>query len=295
VQKYRFSSDFPLFMTLQAAFTLIINTLEPLQGAREAANIAHIVMEHLTGMSKMDRIVYKDKLLSADQSLQLQQSLKALLLHEPVQYVTGKAWFYGLEFSVNSHVLIPRPETEELVEWIVKDVKQAVSILDIGTGSGAIPIALKHELPAATLWAVDISAGALEVAKTNAIHLKQQVHFLQTDILDTPTATQVLPTFDIIVSNPPYIRESEQLDMEQQVVAYEPNIALFVPDNDALLFYRQIGLLAKEKLAPTGLLYFEINEAFGKEVVALLEEQGFKNVVLKQDIYGKDRMIKAEN
>jgi len=288
----RFSPELQFFMTLQAAFTLIINTLGPLQGNREAANIAHIVIEHITGMGKMDRIIYKDKLLSSAQEQQLQLALEALLKHEPVQYVTGKAWFYGLEFTVNNNVLIPRPETEELVEWIVKDVQKPVKILDIGTGSGAIPIALKKELPAATIWSVDISAGALEVAAANATALSLDVHFEQIDILDT-IATQGLPTFDIIVSNPPYICESEQRDMEEQVVAYEPNIALFVPDNDALLFYRQIGLLAQKKLTAGGLLYFEINEAFGKEVIALLEEQGFKNVVLKQDIYGKDRMVKG--
>lgn len=278
-------------MTVQAAFTLIIHTLEPLQGAREAANIAHILMEHLTGMGKMDRIVYKDKPLLPEQEEQLHTSLAALLQHQPIQYVIGKSWFYGLELMVNSHVLIPRPETEELVEWIVNDVKTAVKILDIGTGSGAIPLALKKELPQADVWSVDISAGALEVAATNAAQLNLAVHFEQIDIL---SPAQQLPTFDIIVSNPPYIRESEQADMEEQVVSYEPRIALFVPDHDALLFYRQIGLLAKEKLAQGGRLYFEINEAFGKEVVALLEEQGFINVVLKQDIYGKDRMVKGE-
>lgn len=290
----RFSPELQFFMTIQAAFTLIINTLSPLQGNREAANIAHIVIEHITGMGRMDRVIYKDKLLSPAQEEQLQQALNALLKHEPVQYVTGKAWFYGLAFTVNRNVLIPRPETEELVEWIVKDTHTPVKILDIGTGSGAIPIALKKDLPAATVWSVDVSARALEVASQNATQLNLNVHFEQIDILDT-TATHSLPMFDIIVSNPPYICESEQKDMEEQVIAYEPGIALFVPDNDALLFYRQIGLLAKEKLTPGGLLYFEINEAFGKEVVALLEEQGFKNVILKQDLYTKDRMVRGEN
>jgi release factor glutamine methyltransferase len=288
--KISFQQRFSLFMTVQAAFTLIINTLEPLQGAREAANIAHILMEHLTGMGKMDRIVYKDKPFM--QEAGLQKSLEALLQHQPIQYVIGKSWFYGLELTVNSHVLIPRPETEELVEWIVNDVKTAVKILDIGTGSGAIPLALKKELPQAEVWSVDISAGALEVAAANAAQLNLAVHFEQVDILSP--AAQQLPVFDIIVSNPPYIRESEQVDMEEQVVSYEPRIALFVPDHDALLFYRQIGLLAKQKLNTGGRLYFEINEAFGKEVVALLEEQGFSNVVLKQDIYGKDRMVRGD-
>jgi release factor glutamine methyltransferase len=289
VQKYRFSSYFPFFMTVQAAFTLIINILEPLQGTREAANIAHILMEHLTGMGRMDRVVYKDKPFL--QETELQQALTALQQHQPIQYVVGKSWFYGLELMVNSHVLIPRPETEELVEWIVKDVKTAVKILDIGTGSGAIPLALKKELPQAEVWSVDISAGALEVAAANAKQLNLAVHFEQVDIL---SPAQDLPMFDVIVSNPPYIRESEQEDMEEQVVSYEPRIALFVPDNDALLFYRQIGLLAREKLTKGGRLYFEINEAFGKETVALLEEQGFSNVALKQDIYGKDRMVRGE-
>jgi len=276
-------------MTVQAAFTLIVHTLEPLQGAREAANIAHILMEHLTGMSKMDRIIYKDRPFL--QEAQLQTSLNALLQHQPIQYVIGKSWFYGLELMVNSHVLIPRPETEELVEWIVKDAKTPVKILDIGTGSGAIPLALKKELPQAEVWSVDISEGALEVASANAVQLNLDVHFEQIDIL---SPAPQLPSFDIIVSNPPYIRESEQADMEEQVVSYEPRIALFVPDHDALLFYRQIGLLALDKLTAGGRLYFEINEAFGKEVVVLLEEQGFIDVVLKQDIYGKDRMVRAD-
>jgi release factor glutamine methyltransferase len=288
----RFSVELQFFMTVQAAFTLIINTLEPLQGTREAGNIAHILLEHITGMSKMDRIVYKDRLLSSSQQEQLQQSLVLLQQHQPIQYVIGKAWFYGLELSVDSNVLIPRPETEELVEWIVNDSVSSISILDIGTGSGAIPLALKKQLPQAEVWSVDVSAGALQVAAANAQALQLDINLKEINILDA-SATQQLPVFDVIVSNPPYIRDSEQADMEQQVTAYEPRLALFVPDNDALLFYRTIGLLAQDKLPSGGRLYFEINEAFGKETVALLEEQGYVQVALKKDIYGKDRMIKA--
>lgn len=283
-------------MTIQTAFTQIISTLAPIHDQREAANIAHIVMEHVTGLSKMDRIVYKDRELTHQQSIQLQEALKALQEHQPVQYVTGSSWFYGMEFQVNANVLIPRPETEELVEWIVQDVRDSKlpdrRILDIGTGSGAIPIALKKELPAATVWAVDVSEGALDTARSNAQQQKLQVHFEQMDILNT-TVTGLLPMFDIIVSNPPYICQRERMDMQEQVVAYEPSIALFVPDNDALLFYRTIGLLAKEKLNQGGALYFEINEAFGKETAELLREQGYVDVEVKKDLFGKDRMVKA--
>jgi release factor glutamine methyltransferase len=283
-------------MTIQAAFTQIITSLAPIHDQREAGNIAHIVMEHITGLSKMDRIVYKEKELTDQQSAQLAAALQALLAHQPVQYVTGSSWFYGMELQVNANVLIPRPETEELVEWIVQDVCDSKllnrRILDIGTGSGAIPLALKKELPAATVWALDVSAGALETASSNARNQKLDVHFEQVDILDTKAAG-ALPMFDIIVSNPPYICQRERTDMQEQVVAYEPSIALFVPDDDALLFYRQIGLLAKEKLNPGGALYFEINEAFGKETAGLLERLGYADVEVRKDLFGKDRMVKA--
>lgn len=283
-------------MTIQAAFTQIITALAPIHDQREAANIAHIVMEYVTGLSKMDRIVYKDRELTDQQSTQLQAALKALQEHQPVQYVTGSSWFYGMELQVNGNVLIPRPETEELVEWIVQDLSESKllnrRILDIGTGSGAIPIALKKELPAATVWAVDVSEGALDTARGNAQKQKLEVHFEQMDILNT-TLTGSLPMFDIIVSNPPYICQRESADMQEQVVAYEPGIALFVPDHDALLFYRAIGLLAKDKLNQGGALYFEINEAFGQETAALLRELGYVNVEVKKDLFGKDRMVKA--
>ncbi|PWV45024.1 peptide chain release factor N(5)-glutamine methyltransferase [Chitinophaga sp. S165] len=283
-------------MTIQTAFTQIITALAPIHDQREAANIAHIVMEHVTGLSRMDRIVYKDRELTAEQSSQLQDALKALQEHQPVQYVTGSSWFYGMELQVNANVLIPRPETEELVEWIVQDVRNSkllnCRILDIGTGSGAIPIALKKELPTAIVWAVDVSEGALDTARNNSRLQKLDVHFEQVDILNT-MMTSALPTFDIIVSNPPYICQRESADMQEQVVAYEPSIALFVPDDDALLFYRAIGLLAKEKLNPGGALYFEINEAFGQETAALLRGQGYVGVEIKKDLFGKDRMVKA--
>jgi release factor glutamine methyltransferase len=225
--------------------------------------------------------------------------VEALLKQQPVQYVTGTAWFYGMELMVNPQVLIPRPETEELVEWIVNDVRMVrqladadMRMLDIGTGSGCIPLALKKELPAADVWGIDVSPGALETAKANATQQQLDVRFEQVNVLDEQ-ATATLPFFDVIVSNPPYIKQSEHTSMQQQVLAYEPALALFVPDEDALLFYRVIAALAKHKLARGGSLYFEINEALGNEVVELLKATGYKDVTLKQDIFGKDRMVKA--
>lgn len=274
-------------MTVQEAFTQISKAMsEHLCDEREANNIAHMLLEEITGMNRVDRIVYKDKGLTALQKEQLDEALTGLLKNRPIQYITGKSWFYGMELKVNEHVLIPRPETEELVEWIVAEVAADSHILDIGTGSGAIPIALKKALPLATVIAVDISESALEVAAANAAAQQKEITFLQFDILTMP----VLPKVDVIVSNPPYICEKEKAGMQQQVLDFEPSIALFVPDNDPLLFYRQIGLLG---LQFAKRLYFEINEAYGKEVVALLEEQGYADVTLKQDMFGKDRMVRA--
>jgi len=283
-------------MNIQSAFTYITQAIAPLYEPREAANIAHLVVEHITGLSKLDRIIYKDRTLEPAQQAQLEQAVEALLAQQPVQYVTGTAWFYGMELMVNPQVLIPRPETEELVEWIVNDVRineaTDVQILDIGTGSGCIPLALKKELPGADIWGIDVSPGALETAKANAAQQQLDVRFEQMNVLDEQ-ATAALPFFDIIVSNPPYIRQSEHTAMQQQVLAYEPSLALFVPDEDALLFYRVIAELAKRILVPGGSLYFEINEALGKEVVTLLRELMFDIVMLKQDIFGKDRMVRA--
>ncbi|WP_186452558.1 peptide chain release factor N(5)-glutamine methyltransferase [Chitinophaga polysaccharea] len=282
-------------MTIQTAFTYITGAISELYDEREAASIAHIIMEHLTGMSKLDRIVHKTKILSPDQKQRLKTAIEALQRQEPVQYITGTGWFYGMELLVNKNVLIPRPETEELVEWIVQDAahRHRLHLLDVGTGSGCIPLALKKSLPDAQVSAVDVSEGALEVARSNASRLHLDVNFLLMDALN-PAQVSTLPSFDLIVSNPPYITQSEQQSMQERVWGYEPSIALFVPDSDALLFYRHISMMAQQKLLPGGALYFEINEALGKEVVALMEELGFKEVTLKQDMFGKDRMVKGK-
>jgi release factor glutamine methyltransferase len=281
-------------LTIQTAFTYITGAIGERYDEREAANIAHIIMEYLTGMSKLDRIVHKTKILSPDQKQRLKEAIEALQRHEPVQYITGTSWFYGMELLVNKNVLIPRPETEELVEWMVQDAahRHRLHLLDVGTGSGCIPLALKKSRPDAQVSAIDVSEGALEVARSNAARQRLEVSFLHMDAL-SPEQMAGLPEFDMIVSNPPYIAQSEQADMQELVWGYEPSLALFVPDHDALLFYRHISLMAQSRLIPGGALYFEINEALGKEVVALMESIGFAEVTLKQDMFGKDRMVKG--
>jgi release factor glutamine methyltransferase len=210
----------------------------------------------------------------------------------PIQYLLGTTHFYGLEFEVNSAVLIPRPETEELVDWIIQSskVQSKLKILDIGTGSGCIAIALAKNLPNAQVFALDVSEQALATAKKNAE--KNQVHlsFIHQSILETEDLAQ---EFDIIVSNPPYVRELEKHEIKNNVLDNEPHLALFVEDNDALIFYRKIAQLAQKNLKSEGQLYFEINQYLGKETLNLLLEMGFKNCELRQDIYGNDRMIQC--
>lgn len=229
--------------------------------------------------------------LTTEQGTLLQGIIDRLRQGEPLQYIEGKAPFCGMEFAVNSSVLIPRPETAELVDWIAREhATQQPRILDLGTGSGCIAIALSKQLPQATIEACDISAEALTVAKENARMNEAPVSFFTHDMLDLGTP---LPhSYDILVSNPPYIRQSEAADMSIQVTEWEPHTALFVPDDDALRFYRAIAELGQtEALRPGGHIYVEINQALGKETVALFEAYGYQDVELRKDIYGNERMI----
>jgi release factor glutamine methyltransferase len=235
--------------------------------------------------------MYKELPVTASQQKLLDDYAEQLLKHTPIQYVLHKAWFAGMPLYVDNNVLIPRPETEELVHWIA-NLDKPLKILDIGTGSGCIPIALKAKHPEWQVHALDVSAGALEVAKRNAIGQRTEVEFHLADMLDRE-AWKLLPMFDIIVSNPPYIRKSEAASMNANVLAFEPHTALFVPDDDALLFYKTIADFAIEHLHPDGLLFFEINEALGTGVCNLLSAKRFKNIELRKDLQGKDRMVKA--
>lgn len=281
-------------MTIRAAYQQLSSDLSAIYDSREAANIADWVIEHFTGLTRVDRIVYKDKELSLEQQNQLQKATQELLKHKPVQYVVGEAWFAGMKFYVNENVLIPRPETDELVEWIITDFsshQKTIQLLDIGSGSGCIPISLQKNLPRATVTSLDISEGALEVARQNATTLKADVDFKLIDFLNEDNWNN-LGMFDVIVSNPPYIKDSESATMHNNVLSFEPHLALFVDDNDALIFYKKIAAFAITHLAKDGKIYVEINEALGPETKALFESYSF-TTELRKDLQGKDRMIRA--
>lgn len=254
--------------------------------------ILSILIEHITGWDQLHQALHKDSPVSEDQAIAFDAAATELLAGRPIQYITGKAWFMGEAYQVNEHVLIPRPETEELVDWMVEyaEIKgSALRILDIGTGSGCIAIALKKALPEAIVTAIDISPNALKVAANNASALKAEIEFVPLDILNTA----FLPgQYDVIVSNPPYIPMQEMKNMELQVTAHEPNIALFVPDEDPLVFYKAIARLAKLHLTTNGQLFFEIHYDRGEAMVQLLDEMHF-HAELREDLFGKDRMIRA--
>ena len=282
-------------MTITEGYHYISRELLSIYDQREAENIANLMIENITGFKKLDIVINKATQLTSSQEVILHQYTALLLQHLPVQYVLHEAWFYGMKLYVDEHVLIPRPETEELVEWMLKDAetnKQPINILDIGTGSGCIPIALKKNMPAAEVWAVDINNEALLVAQRNADTQQTSITFQQADILNKPYPS-VLPTFDVIVSNPPYIPLSDKTAMHPNVLQHEPHLALFVANEDPLLFYNAIVDFAQSHLNPGGSLYFEIHEAMGEEVKQQLTQKGFINVQVKKDMQGKDRMVKA--
>jgi release factor glutamine methyltransferase len=261
----------------------------------EIDQMAAWCFEDFVGMSRTSLLTRPDATVNESDLLRFHFAVKALRTGRPIQYILGKTDFYGLTLKVNENVLIPRPETEELVAWICADRKtdtSTFSIIDIGTGSGCIALALKKNLPQTHIYALDASLGALSIARENAHTTENELHFLHLDILENSTAAKI-PNCTIMVSNPPYIKRSESSSMAEHVLQHEPNEALFVPDDDALIFYHAIGKLALEKLKPNGALYFEINEALGYETCMLLQQLGFGDVELRQDMQGKDRMIRA--
>ncbi len=259
---------------------------------QEASGLARIIFCDILGQSNVDYYLCKDIDLSGNEEEKVKSILQRLEKYEPIQYIEGKKYFSGREFFVRQGVLIPRPETEELVELAAQACKPNAKILDIGTGSGCIAISLAKKLPEAEVHAWDISEAALEVAKQNNEQLSASVHFEQHDILTYQATGE--EAFDLIISNPPYITESEKAEMEANVLAWEPSIALFVPDNDPLLFYRRIGELALRMLTPNGKLFFEINRAYGDATKQLLCNQGYKNIHIQKDLSGNDRFVYAE-
>jgi len=282
-------------MTIEQIYKEYSDKLKNIYHEREAANILDWVFENITGIQRTDRILNKQKQLSNAVIKRLYRALEQLLKHTPVQYVLGEAWFYKMKLLVNEHVLIPRPETEELVEWITEDSKvknEKMKIIDIGTGSGCIAIALKKELADANILAIDISAEALSVAKKNAVHQNVNIDLLKIDFLDDKR-WHGLSAFDIIVSNPPYIPEKEKDVLDKNVAAYEPHLALFVSDDDPFIFYKKIADFATEHLEPTGKIYVELNEKYANEVNTIFSHFHFRSTI-KKDIYERERMICAK-
>ena len=296
-------------MKLFEAEQYIKEQLRGIYEQEEAINIADLAIEHATGLSKTQRVSKKQSEISELELGQLQKDLQRLKQHEPIQYVMNKAWFYGMELYVDKNVLIPRPETEELVQWIVNDVKASgkdvfirksmqadettqLKILDVGTGSGCIALAIKKEMPKAEVWGCDISEEALNVARRNGSSLDIRVDFQGVNFLDEAQQKH-LPTVDIIVSNPPYVPFNDKVQMRSNVVDHEPHTALFVPDKDALIFYKALAEFGKKRLYKNGSIYMEIHEGLGKDVTMLFKDFGYSNIELKKDMQGKDRMVKV--
>lgn len=252
----------------------------------------NLLIEHFAGLSRLDLAMNPKLQLEKVQQQNLEKALERLKKQEPIQYIIGETEFYGLKFKVDKNVLIPRPETEELVDWIIKDTPTPsdLSVLDIGTGSGCIAVSLAAYLLDSKVTAWDVSSGALQIARQNAKLNKVNVDFQQQDILKTQTSANI--KYDIIVSNPPYVRDLEKEWMQPNVLEFEPELALFVKNEDALLFYRKILEFAQNHLSPKGQIYFEINEYLKPELETLLEKYDFGTVQFRQDIFEKTRMLR---
>lgn len=280
-------------------------TLKTIYPITEIDSFFFLLLEEYLGFRRVDIVLKSDFKITQETLNLLQSATKQLEQEVPLQYIIGKTEFYGLPFVVNKHVLIPRPETEELVACVVSEssrvktfntsTKQTtetkqLKILDIGTGSGCIPVSLKKQLPFAKISAIDISKEALSVAKKNAVLNNVDIHFILQDILKTVALDQ---QYDIIISNPPYVRELEKKELKNNVLKNEPHLALFVENDNPLIFYAKIAELAKKYLNKNGLLFFEINQYLGTETIDLVNKKGLKNIQLKKDMFGNDRIIVA--
>jgi release factor glutamine methyltransferase len=286
-------------MTFREVEQIYLEALTTLYNKQEAGSLAWLSICHVCKFNRSEYLNLKNTEIPTDQYESLLNILKALKTGKPLQYVIGETEFYGLTFNVNPSVLIPRPETEELVEWILSDIRKSkispdgIKIIDIGTGSGCIPISLKINLPNAKLYAVDVSTEALDVSRQNSTLNNVAIHFIQDDILNPISEELKNEKFGVIVSNPPYVLDAEKPKMLPNVLDHEPHLALFVPDDDPLIFYKAIADFAIKNSDINVALYLEINENLGAETVTLLKHMGFKNIELRQDLSGKDRMIRS--
>ena len=281
-------------MLLREIKNIYHSELDAIYPKEEVDSFFYLVIEHYFDLERFVLALQPNLALSKDEEQPLFEVLHKLCLEIPIQYILGSAHFMDMDFTVNENVLIPRPETEELVRWVLADLEmyenKEISILDIGTGSGCIAISLAKNIPRAKVYGLDISKKALAVAKENAVMNKVEVVFVEADILEIETFNKKV---DIIVSNPPYVRMLEKNRMKPNVIQNEPGSALFVPDDDPLFFYRKIIEYSKKNLKPDGRLYLEINQYLGKATKALLEND-FTKVELRKDLYGNDRMLKGQ-
>ncbi len=295
-------------MTLKDLESLLHNDLDVLYGKEEVSSFFVLIIEHYYKITRLQLALEPNMSITKEEQVVFFEALKHLKAEKPIQYILGETEFYGLPFKVNENTLIPRPETEELVEWVIaslenriqnlekiKEKNKAITILDIGTGSGCIAISLAKNVPNARVYALDVSSKALTVAKQNAELNNVSINFVETDILESEKRYLEFNNleFDVIVSNPPYVRNREKVEMQANVLNNEPHLALFVENENPLLFYKKITEFAEEKLCNGGELFFEINEYLGKETLKLMEDRNFIDVELKKDIFGKDRLLKG--
>ena len=281
-------------MTLKELKTYYLNSLSKLYPKTEIDTFFFYLIEEYLDLQRIDFSLQPNKIIENTDILKFEKALNRLKKEEPIQYILGKTEFYGYPFLVTKDTLIPRPETEELVEWVLQKLefqkKEKTSILDIGTGSGCIAISLAKKNKNLSVSAIDISKEAIEIAKQNAKLNEVNINFIEKDILLTK---ELETSFDVIVSNPPYVRELEKVEIKNNVLQNEPHSALFVSDSNPLIFYSKIADLAKNHLTKNGLLFFEINQYLGQETKVILSERGYKNIELRKDLFGNDRVIKA--
>jgi len=278
--------------TILSLKQLIRKELSSIYPLGEIKSFIYIIFEQVLSYKKIDTNINNKEIVNEESLKIIYKIVERLKNNEPIQYIFGETDFYDLEFKLNEDTLIPRPETEELVDLIIQEnFNKNISILDIGTGSGCIAISLKNNLPQSKVSAIDISSNAISIAKENAKRYNLELSFIKDDILNP---SQKYPIYDIIVSNPPYIRNSEKKLMLQNVLEYEPHRALFVEDNDPLIFYREIAKFGKQHLSQNGIIYFEINEKLSFETKNLLEDLGYNEISIIKDINDRDRIIKAK-
>ncbi|WP_321827618.1 peptide chain release factor N(5)-glutamine methyltransferase [Maribacter dokdonensis] len=286
-------------MLLKEVKNIFHAELDAIYGKDEVNSFFYLLIERYFELERFVLALQPNLNIEKEQETILFKALSELKLHKPIQHITGMAYFMDLDFTVNEHVLIPRPETEELVRWVlddVKEVKHSLNILDMGTGSGCIPISLDKNLVDAKVYALDVSPQALVVAEENNRTLGANVTFVKADMLSLHSKTsakELDQKFDIIISNPPYVRELEKAEMQNNVIDHEPSLALFVPDEDPLKFYKAVVNFASEHLNKNGCLYLEINQYLGEETKQILQKSNFKTIELRPDMFGNDRMIKG--